>query len=135
MTLTEWAQRILSDPIITEEDVNDLQNAFHKGVFNDIRFTSILRFSDNIDWINSTPLLKEMLAIVCLNFLLDDTSETIALGQVDWISKQKGDLFVREFNKLIIPFDYKEYILLKIEENAKNILSNNLLNEIISIKN
>jgi len=121
MTLSEYVNHIITEPILTEQECNDFREVLNEGNPSVEKLDAIFKVSEVAN-LNS-PLLKEILISESLNYLFQDSTTSEENEQIDWIELATGDRFLKYLDKYNVPLDFKKELFLKIEQYAQNNLS------------
>lgn len=123
MTLTEWENRITTNPILTWRDCNDLREVLNAESQTVSKLEFIFGTSVIIDFTNSATEISEILISESLNYLFQDSTTSEENNQVDWIELATGDRFIKYLNMYAVPIVLKKNIFLTIEKYVQNNLS------------
>ena len=100
--LDDWIAIVANDPVLDAQQVNDIRESMHAGVFDDIKLNKIYSAAENINWTLSHVDLWRVFKTVTKNYLFDDDAPDPEPPDYVWdvITKQKGDLVSREIDKI-----------------------------------
>ena len=101
--LSEWLPDLQAqNGILSAQDCNDIREAMHMGVFDDVRMNQIFNACGLIDFANSHRDIDQIFIDVIVNYAFDDDPpDPEPVDYVyDVITKQKGDFLNRELPKI-----------------------------------
>jgi len=129
LNLDDWAAIIQADPVLNDQQCNDLRESVHAGVFDETKMVKIFQYCGFIDFNNSHTDLWRIYKNFVKNFAFDDDAPEPEPPNYVWdvITKNKGDFIEREIDKIDnFPVQLRNETIIELGEEMGGNLSTKL---------
>ena len=129
LNLDDWVDIIQANPILDDQQCNDLKESVHAGVFDDTKMVKIFQYCGSIDFVNSHIVLWRIFKNFVKNYAFDDDAPEPEPVDYVWdvITKRKGDFIEREIDKITnFPVQLRDETIIELGNDMGGCLSTKL---------
>jgi hypothetical protein len=134
-TFSDFQQHLIdNNGILTRQNILNFRNHYHSLEMTGQWLQQLVDLAEDIDFVNSHPSIYTLFEKVIVDFVLTDDDQSDIDEIYDVVTETEGDNVVIKLQAAAFPNDLKRQILLKIDESASAIESQNLIDAINIVK-